>query len=94
MAGSATHYALQKLSTPAGFVLPGDALEGLNDDTLAQLVEDGLATTDEDAAQLAQTSYQGVPDFGTTTGGLEIIEQDISGLPLPALPDPPAPIIE
>jgi hypothetical protein len=83
MAKVTTYYALSKLSGPAGFILPGSKLDALDADSIEQLVADGLATDDADLASHAEAGYVGAPEWGTTTGGIEVVEEDVTNLPLP-----------
>lgn len=85
MAKDKTFYALSKLSGPAGFILPGAALDDLDADTISVLVDEGSATDDAELAAAAEASYVGAPGWGTTTGGLEVVDLDEVPLPLPVV---------
>lgn len=78
MAAAKKLYALSNLSTPDGFVRPGEeVVQELSDDAVATLIAEGAATNDKSEADAAAAASAAVPEYGTSTGGLEVVEEVI-----------------
>lgn len=78
MAAAKKLYALRNLSSPDGLVRPGDeVVQELSEDAVKTLIREDLATYDKDKADSVAAASVAVPPSGTTTGGLEVVEEVI-----------------